>query len=264
MKKIFFWSASLVALSIAVLASDSGVAQDAQRMFRSAQDALYDAPLPAGAKAYADIDGHKIWQSVVQQAAISRKFRDNGHPQYWGRLVGTSSDTEDVQWLLGRLHQAGVADTRVQTVKYYGPQWMGKSWTVTLTGGDKSVNLTSAQAYYATATTGGKTLDLEVVYGGSGTAADLAGRDVRGKAVLLVKGAGGPDLKRAESQGAAALFIADMRGGNHNMQAYRADTSIPTFSLGTKDGTAIRDMVGSGAPPHLKIFLDGEMQPNQE
>ena len=261
MKKLY--SVSLVALSISLLACGFSLAQDG--LHWSAQDGLYQTPLPKGAEAYADIDGKKMWQDVKAQADIARKFRDNGHPQYWGRIVATSSDKEDVDWLLGKFHQAGVTDTRVQTVKYYDPQWMGKSWTVTLTGGGKEVNLASAQPPYASTTTGGKTLDLEVVYAGLGSEADFAGRDVKGKAVLIIQPqTGSQDLTLGEKKGAAAILIADASGGNHKYQAYRVDTTVPTFYLGTQDGMAIRDMVGSGAKPHLKIFLDGEMLANQE
>lgn len=49
-------------------------------------------PLPHGAGAYADIDGKRMWRYVVDQAEISRRYRDSGHPQFWGRLAGTSAE----------------------------------------------------------------------------------------------------------------------------------------------------------------------------
>src|SRR5262249_52572107 len=51
-------------------------------------------PLPAGGQAYADIDGKRLHTFVVEQAGISRKYRDQGHPQFWGRITGTSGDAE--------------------------------------------------------------------------------------------------------------------------------------------------------------------------
>src|SRR5215470_11384937 len=40
---------------------------------------------PADQK-YASIDGAHLKDYVGQLTAISRRYRDNGHPQYWGRI----------------------------------------------------------------------------------------------------------------------------------------------------------------------------------
>ena len=222
---------------------------------------------------YAAIDGKHIWQYVVEQAEIARHYRDNGHPQFWGRLAGTTGDVEDAQWLLDKYRRIGLTDTHLQTVNFFAPQWSPRSWSVVAAGGDKPIPLVSAEPSYGSAATGGKELDLEIAYVGLGGAADFAGRDVRGKAVLFVKGqpsyqAGPADiLKRAEDQGAAAILSTDLRGGNHNAQSYRANTSIPTFNLGTKDGETIREMIGkapAGAPPRIKIRLDADWAADQK
>src|SRR5262245_58146509 len=67
-------------------------------------------PLPNGAEQYADIDGHKMHQYVVEQAEISRRYRDAGHPKFWGRIIGQSSDTESQQWLAGKFRALGLSD----------------------------------------------------------------------------------------------------------------------------------------------------------
>src|SRR5437879_1038584 len=56
------------------------------------EDAYLRWPLPAGEQAYAAIDGKHMQKYVVEQAAIARRYRDQGHPQFWGRITGTSSD----------------------------------------------------------------------------------------------------------------------------------------------------------------------------
>ena len=222
---------------------------------------------------YGAIDGHHIWQNVVEQAQIAERYRDSGHPQYWGRISGTSGDADDAQWLQNKYRQAGLTDTRIQTVAYLAPQWAAKSWHVAATGGGKTIDLTSAQPPYGSSATGGKELNLEIVYVGLGSEADFAGRDVRGKAVLLVKAslsrqAGPADiLKRAEDHGAAAILSTDLRGANDTEQAYRAYTHVPTFLIGTKDAEAIRDFIGSARPgdaPHVQIRLDADWVENQK
>src|SRR5437868_4496031 len=182
---------------------------------------------------YAAIDGKHLWQYVVEQSDIARRYRDSGHPQFWGRLAGTSADVEDAQWLLNKYKQIGL-ETRLQTVNFFAPQWAAETWSVMAVAGGKSIPISSAEPAYASPGTDGKELDLEIAYVGLGSEADFAGRDVRGKAILLIKvpstyQAGSADiLKRAEDHGAAAIFSTDMRGGNYNTQSYRANTHVPT------------------------------------
>ena len=227
-------------------------------------------PLPAGAAKYGAIDGKHLWQYVVEQAQIARHYRDNGHPQFWGRLAGTSGDEEDVQWLLNKYRQIGLTDAHAQTIAFFQPQWSPRSWSISVTADGKATPISSAQPAYGSPTTGGKELDLEVAYVGLGSEADFAGRDLRGKAVLLVKvpssyQAGSADiLKRAEDRGAAAILSTDLRGENLNAQSYRAYTKVPTFNLGTKDGETIRGMIGQGAQPHIKLRLDADWVEGQK
>ena len=229
-------------------------------------------PVPPGAASYGAIDGHHLWQYVVEQAGIAERYRDAGHPQFWGRISGTSADLEDAQWLIAKYKAAGLTDTRMQTVNYLAPQWAPKSWSVAVAGGGRTLALSSAQPSYASPTTGGKELDLALAYVGLGSEADFQGRDVRGKAVLFVKSGlsrqiGPADIiKRAEANGAAAILSTDLRGANQTEQAYRAYTHVPSFLLGTKDADAIRSMIAAAPandPPHVKITLDADFASGQ-
>src|SRR5690349_17637220 len=56
------------------------------------QDLFIQWPLPKGAEAYANIDGHKIHKDVEALAGISRRYRDQINKKYWGRIIGTESD----------------------------------------------------------------------------------------------------------------------------------------------------------------------------
>jgi hypothetical protein len=268
MKSLLICSSALLALSISVFAS-TGMAQEAVGQSGS-QSGLIEFPLPKGEEAYGDIDGKHIWQYVVEQAKIATDYRDHGHPQYWGRIMGTSGDEADAQWLMDKYRKIGLTDIHAQTVKYFLPQWAPKGWMVTLTGSGKEMKLVSAQPSYGSPATNGKDLDLEAVYVGLGTEADFALQDVRGKAVVMVisrilHNVGAPDVrKRAMAHGAAAILGFELRGGNDVMQAYPAGTNVPTFHLGTADGIAIRDLIGSGAHPHLKIRLDADWVPNEK
>jgi hypothetical protein len=115
-------------------------------------------------------------------------------------------------------------------------------------------------------------LDLPAVYVGLGSDADYAGRDVKGKAVFFVRGqvaynVGSADvLKRAEDHGAAAIFGSDLRGGNFNIQAYRAPTTVPTFNLGTEDAATVRDLIAKSPadPPHVRIRVNAKWASGQK
>ena len=235
-------------------------------------------PLPAAERAYGAIDGKHLWQYVVQQAEISRRYRDQGHPQFWGRIIGTSGDAEDARWLADGFSRIGLSNVHIQSLDL-APQWFPESWEVTVTSGGKITTLTSAQPAYRSPGTEATGLDLQAVYVGEGTPADFLGRDVRGKAVFVTgpyrtnapevpaaqTAQSGP-LHLAATKGAAALFyIYTKLPGNVKYQAYPTGTNVPTFVLGSDDGLAIEDLIAQAPaeqPPHVKIKMGVQMVSN--
>jgi hypothetical protein len=230
-------------------------------------------PLPSTGAAYRTIDGARLWQHVKEQGDIAERYRQQGHPQFWGIIAGTSGDADAAQWLLEKFKQTRLIDTRIQPVALFHPQWAPDFWQVIATAGGQSTRLMSAQPAYATPSTLGKPLDVSAAYVGLGSDADFAGRDVRGKAVLLFREGTGYNagseavLKRAQSAGAVAIFVSDFRGGNLSIQSYRANSTVPTFNLGTQDAVMLRDLIGSapaGSPPRLTIQLDARWAADQK
>jgi hypothetical protein len=230
-------------------------------------------PLPATGNTYSTIDGARLWQYVKEHGDIAERYRQQGHPQFWGIIAGTSGDADEAQWLLGKYKQIGLTDTQIQTVNLFHAQWAPESWEIVMADEDILWTLPSAQPAYATTATNGKPLNVPAVYVGLGSEADLAGRDVRGKAVLFFRdGASSstwpvPVLQRLQAAGAAAIFMGDFRGGNLSTQAYRASSNVPTFNLGTEDALKLRDLIGkppAGQPPHLRIRLDAKWAADQK
>jgi hypothetical protein len=68
-------------------------------------DSLLRWPLPPGGEKYAAIDGKRLHKDVVAQALIARRYRDQVHPKFWGRIIGTSSDAESAEWLARRFKE---------------------------------------------------------------------------------------------------------------------------------------------------------------
>lgn len=221
---------------------------------------------------YLSIDGKHLKQYVEEQTAISRRYRDNGHPQFWGRITGTEADAENAQWLLDKFRKIGLSDVHEQSLDL-PPQWMPALWSVTASAGGKTVSLESAQPASASPGTPQTGLDLEAVDVALASEGDLEGRDLRGKAVFFYSAdytsrqapISDYAIKRIGQRGAAAIFIILGVPGNLRTQFYPVGSTVPTFSLGLQDGMAIRDLIGhsrGGQPPHVKIRLDVQNVPN--
>ena len=119
---------------------------------------------------------------VEQLAAISRKSRDAGQ-QWWGRITGTPAHAEAQQLVASKLRGLGM-DVRLEETAL-PPAWFPTSWAVSAASGANTVALKTAHPVLRSIGTPASGLDLDAVYVGLGTPADFAGRDVRGKAVVI-------------------------------------------------------------------------------
>jgi peptidase M28-like protein len=251
--------------------TESGVAAPRTTLLAAAsgklEDALLEWPLPPGEQAYGRIDGKHLHRYVEEQAAISRRYRDQGHPKFWGRIIGTSADSENAAWLAAKFKALGMSDVRIQPLDL-SPQWFPERWDVTVTGGGRTITLESAQPDYRAAALPPGGIDVEAVYAGLGTAADLRGRDLAGKAVFtytMFSTHNEDAVKRADERGAVAIFEADMLPGNLRYQAYPSNTKAPAFTLGGDDGIAVRELMATlppGQTARVKATLDVRMVPN--
>src|SRR5690349_14500045 len=130
--------ATLIAVSVAIAVGQQAApvpgAVTPRAELYTLEDAFLRWPLPPGETRYGAIDGKRMHRDVVEQAAISRRYRDAGHPKFWGRIIGTSSDRESADWLAARFKAAGLSDVRVQSIDLE-PQWMPQAWDVVVSGG---------------------------------------------------------------------------------------------------------------------------------
>lgn len=254
-------------------------------------EAYLNWPVAPADRAYAAIDGKHLHQYVQDITAISRRYRDNGHPQYWGRIQGTAADLENAEWVAARFKQIGL-EVRTQPFDL-PPQWMPKSWSVVASAGGKTLNLDTAQLTSRTLTLPGDGLDLEAVWVGLGYPADFAGRNVKGKAVFIYSvpqpgvwsnsASSNGATARAFDGGAAAVFVVIGLPGNIRTQfgvggrgrgaapdgaAAAAPAGpapiTPGFTMGLGDGNAMRELMEqapTGQSARVKIKIDAEMVP---
>src|SRR5205814_7232993 len=156
----------------------------------------------------------------------------------------------------------GLSDVHEQSLDL-PPQWVPSSWSVAASAGGKTVTLESAQPTSTSPGTSGSGFDLEAVDVALASEGDLQGRDLRGKAVFFYSAdytsrqAPISDfaIKRIGERGAAAIFVIVGVPGNMKTQFYPVGSTVPTFSLGSKDGEAIRDLIGKsrgGQPARVK------------
>lgn len=247
-------------------------AQEPTKPRNASEDSYLRWRLLPSEQAYLSIDGKHLKQYVEELTAISRQYRDQGHPQFWGRITGTEGDAENAEWLLDKFRKIGLSDVHQQSLDL-PPQWMPTSWSVSASASGKTITLESAQPTSTSPGTPPSGLDLEAVDVAIASEGDLAGRDLRGKAVFFYS----PDytsrqapisdyaIKRIGDRGAAAIFVIVGLPGNLLTQFYPVGSAVPTFSLGLQDGVAVRDLIGharDGQPPRVKIRLDVKTVPN--
>jgi hypothetical protein len=244
--------------------------QESMKPLYVLEDSYLNFPLKAADQAYAAIDGKHLKTYVDDQTAISRRYRDSGH-QFWGRIIGTEADAENAQWLTEKFRKIGLADVHEQSFDL-PPQWMPQSWSASVVGGGKTLELNTAQPSYLTPATPADGLDAEAVDVGFASDGDLAGRDIRGKAVFFYSTdfmsrhatINGGVIKKITDRGAAAIFVTLLIPGNLRFQFYPVGSTSPTFALGFEDGLAAREMIGQsrgGAAPHVKLRLDVKSVP---
>ena len=132
--------------------------------------------------------------------------------------------------------------------------------------GGKAVPLASARPAHGMASTPPEGLTLDVVWGGLGTEADLAGRDLKGKAVLIqdiltpgcsnrwINNEGVAD--RAVKAGATAVGI--VYGIADNFALWEGTRQGPGFNVGYEDGKKLRDMLGRGEKVSVTLKIQSE------
>ena len=262
-------------------AQDASVLLDASGEVRDAAFDYMRMPLSDGDRIYAGIDGRHIKERMNEVVAFSHRSRDDGN-RYWGRIAGSEYEAMAADWLREKFRALGLED--VHRVPFdLGPQWMPRDWTLTATGGAQTLSFPSAYpAPPRTVWGSGRLrnrsvvtpyampdpLDVEAVWVGLGTAADFAGRDVSGKAVvfqaMLAPGQMGNSSRfervaqRAEAEGAALAIGIWGYAENMGVIQDMPTTRMPGYWLGYEDGQRLRSLIEEG-PVRIGASIDVDM-----
>jgi len=222
-------------------------------------DAMLKSPLGPEDKKYGDIEGRRLKQLLMEVDAISLKDKDSGN-LFWGRNVGTAGHEATEAWVEGYFKKNGLQD--VHRIPFdLAPQWTPKAYELTFTSGGRAVALASARPATRTASTPPEGLEWDLVWAGTGTAADFLGRDVKGKAVLVqdiplpgdIRHSADLDgiVARAFERGAAAVGL--MFGISDNFAIWQDTAGRPGFNVGFEDGKRLRDLLGQGQSVKVKL-----------
>ena len=222
-------------------------------------------PLKPGQEAYKDVDGYKIKDTIKQITAISLKSLDSGQ-QFWGRVLGTQAHLEGTEFMAKAWEKLGL---QVKRIDYVNPTvWLPRRWEGGYIAGDKKAPLLTLYPDNETVGTPAGGITADAVWLGIGTPADLVGRDVKGKAVIiysfLLPGgrsqSAGVFGANAAAVKAGAAFIINVIGVPGNGQfdpegAPTGPTAIPTMTLSQDEGFMLRDMIASGEKVQLHLDL---------
>jgi hypothetical protein len=259
--------------ALALLTASGGAAQQPRPEQPPVKQHTFDLdtsyitlPLPPSEQAYAPIEGARLKQYVNEITAVSRKSRDDGE-KYWGRIAGTKYDDMIEGWVEQKFKAFGLQNVHRQ---YFDlpPQFFPTDWSVTATGNGKTLTFSTVRPAGRTVTTPAGGLDLEVVWVGLGTEADFAGRDVKGKlvmihsvptpAVISHSATWSGAAERAVKKGASAVLInLAIVGTNWQTHLNSGAPGVPTLSIGSQDADALRGLLEQG-PVKAKVVLSGE------
>ncbi len=228
-------------------------------------DAFVQIPLRADDQKYADIEGDRLKSFLMEVDAISLADRDRGNV-FWGRNIGTRGHEETQDWVERYFRANGLENVYRQPFDV-GPQWKPESWSIRFNAGGRSFELESARPPQGAESTPPGGLDFELVWVGTGSDADYLGRDVRGKAVLILDIPRPGTLRhsirtegsvaRAFEQGAAAVGI--VYGISDNFAVWQRTAGRPGFNIGYQDGLMLRDLLGTGERVTVNLEMRSEV-----
>jgi hypothetical protein len=222
------------------------------------------AAYPSDEASYTELRGQNIWPDLIEIVAISKLSRTNkeiGDGQLWGRVSGFPSGAATTQWAAQKYRDAGIADVQVQIFQQSADAafWLPMSWELRLPGSDAfgagstDIVLETAMPLAPSEISGGA-LQGNLVYVGTGSAAELANVDINGKiAVQKIVPQGHmvferdptvPRMRAMFEQGAIAIVNILQLPGNERATDFR-NCGGPCFNIGGRDGAFLEKVLSN-------------------
>jgi hypothetical protein len=229
-------------------------------------------PLKPGQEAYADVDGYRIKENIRKLTGFSLMSLDAGE-LYWGRIPGSRYHQMAMDFMADEYKKLGLEVTR-QRVDL-PPQWYPTALTASYVAGTRTGRLVTMFPINETRPTPPDGITADAVWVGVGAAPDLAGRDLKGKAVLIYSTfvPGGRSHSASDRAGlfnsdtlatkAGAAMIVNVMAvpGNGQFNPEGAPSgadAVPTLTISQDEGFMLRDMLAAGQKVQLHVKLDIE------
>jgi hypothetical protein len=226
-------------------------------------------PLKPGQEAYADVDGYRIKEDIRKITAFSLQSLDAGE-LYWGRIPGSKYHTGAMEYMAGEYRKLGL-EIRREAVPM-PPMWYPTTLAASYHAGARTGPLLTMFPIDGTKPTPPPGITADAVWVGVGAAPDLAGRDVRGKAVIIYSTfvPGGRSHSASDRAGifnsntlatraGAALIVNVMAvpgNGLFNPEgAPSGPDAVPTLTISQDEGFMLRDMLAAGEKVQLSVSL---------
>ena len=127
-------------------------------------DAFIRIPLRPEDERYADIEGHRLKEMLLEVDAISLDDRDAG-TIFWGRNVGTASHVATQDWVEGFFRRNGLDNVYRQSFDL-NPVWHPTDWELAFASGDQTFTLESARPPQGAPSTPPQGLEFVLVWVG--------------------------------------------------------------------------------------------------
>jgi hypothetical protein len=208
----------------------------------------------------AALAGPKLMADVRTIVGFARERKAAGDP-LWGRISGLPGEPKTVEWAIGRIKAAGIANAHTEEFAVERPLYLPISWEVRIAGdagfgaGTRDVVLQSAMPL-ATAKTTAAPVTGQLVFIGRGSPAELANVDLKGKiAVVNVVPDGSLFASRekgvareAVTRGAVGVINAVESPGNLLFFDSRYGCGdAPCYLVGGDDGAFLEAIIGRAA-----------------
>ncbi|ASI96144.1 hypothetical protein [Vibrio rotiferianus] len=230
-----------------------------------------------------DIRSEEIEAFAMKLVDISKQSREEGNI-LWGRVQGTKYEAQAQTLVANTLLSFGIDDVRQDFFPIRYPQWNPTKNELTVTVCSEleaPLSFEHAITPFPSGQTPEEGLEAEIIYVGQGTVAELKGRNLNGKIVLLQAdfSAGGPmysSARTAYSRIASGKYgmplgliawwtlpgakqiatrVGAMGGGD------AVGTAIPWISIGYDDGLYLRKLLDRATDDVLvKMVVKGEME----
>jgi len=224
------------------------------------------AVVPRGEEGFTELSGERLLADLERIVAFShqsRRARELGGDQFWGRVSGFPSGDDTVRWAAGQLRQAGIDDVRLQRViqEPGAALWIPERWEVRLLGGDgfgagsADVVLETAMALAPSVLPGGE-LTAPLAYVGRASPAELQHIDVRGRIAIqhvtpqahlvFERTPAVPRARDLFERGAVAVITLVDQPGNARVRDF-SNCGGPCFNLGGQDSWFLRRVMDAAA-----------------